>query len=327
MNTCFSFIVCTYRRAGELERCLASIVALPDADIEIVVNDNASPDNTGEVIERFAGDPRLRPKRQPENIGLQRNFVDAIGRASGSYLFILTDDDVLIPGAFPALRAFVDRHPEVALVLSPIVDVTGPGQPPLARRGPAATEPIYPPGARSAATIAPWAAVLSRLLIRADALDMRFFFEASNNAYFPCAVAARIALSAHSGYLNEDLVAHTVENVQHWDEFGRNWREIYFRTHRDYFLCLDLALDDAGIAARGTRILWRLRVVSDYASLAPKLGVPGFLRARGVGNGLGELNRGFGGAWTALLLAAAGLRTLLWLGTRVLHRQRGLSAP
>ncbi len=92
----------TYNRAASLELLLHTlapqIAALPE--VELLISDNASPDNTREVIEaHMAAGLRCEYIRNPTNIEADPNFLQCYERARGRYVWIFGDDDVLLPGS------------------------------------------------------------------------------------------------------------------------------------------------------------------------------------------------------------------------------------
>ena len=103
----------TFNRGKFLEICLANLVPQvveASGEVELVVCDNASDDATQDVVNRYASSyPALRSLRNPENIGSDRNIARCFEIASGKYVLIFSDDDVLLPGALrrilPVLRA------------------------------------------------------------------------------------------------------------------------------------------------------------------------------------------------------------------------------
>jgi hypothetical protein len=121
--------VCTRNRARSLARMLASLAAMPPPDCawEVLVVDNASSDDTGDVLAEFAGRLPLRREREPRpGISYARNR--AIATAHGTYI-TWTDDDVVVDRDWLAayLRAFA-RWPEAALFGGRIVPVLLPPQ-------------------------------------------------------------------------------------------------------------------------------------------------------------------------------------------------------
>ncbi|MFP5236272.1 MAG: glycosyltransferase family 2 protein [Acidobacteriota bacterium] len=99
MKTCLlSICIPTYNRAVFLAECLESL-ALFDAalwdNVEIVVSDNASTDNTKEVVERYRDRIPIRYFRNATNIGGERNFFAAARHGLGEYVWVFGDDDIL----------------------------------------------------------------------------------------------------------------------------------------------------------------------------------------------------------------------------------------
>ena len=108
----------TYKRAALLGGALRAILSQITPDmaraVEVLVLDNASPDDTPAVVQKAQGDfPHvpIRYTRRPENIGPDANFTDALTRARGEFLFLLSDDDVLLPGAIARLLEMIATHP------------------------------------------------------------------------------------------------------------------------------------------------------------------------------------------------------------------------
>src|SRR5229473_2324672 len=86
----------TYNRASELKRAVESVLAQDYSNLELVISDNASTDDTQLVCERFcAQDNRIRYIRQPTNRGAAANFHEVLQRAGGEFFMWLGDDDWL----------------------------------------------------------------------------------------------------------------------------------------------------------------------------------------------------------------------------------------
>ena len=87
----------TYNRADRFLRpAIECALNQTWRDLEIIVSDNCSTDNTTEVVGSY-GDPRLRYIRQDENIGANNNFNFCVENANGSYFLLFHDDDVIDP--------------------------------------------------------------------------------------------------------------------------------------------------------------------------------------------------------------------------------------
>jgi glycosyltransferase involved in cell wall biosynthesis len=85
----------TYNRAeGFLKQALQSAVNQTYQNIEIIISDNCSTDNTEMVVRSF-NDPRIRYFKHKENIGANNNFNYCVEQARGAYFLLLHDDDLI----------------------------------------------------------------------------------------------------------------------------------------------------------------------------------------------------------------------------------------
>jgi len=101
----------TCNRASYLELLLASIAKQvpPFLDhVEILVSDNASPDQTPLVVEKYARLVPITYIRQEENLGSDLNFVRLYAAARGRYFWMIGDDDILLPNALRAVLDTID---------------------------------------------------------------------------------------------------------------------------------------------------------------------------------------------------------------------------
>ncbi len=94
-----SICIPTYNRAALLDHCLEQLDGLPvDGSIEIVVSDNASTDETADVLAAHsARAPHLRAHRLVQNQGLWGNRMNVLRRATGEVVTFLADDDLHDP--------------------------------------------------------------------------------------------------------------------------------------------------------------------------------------------------------------------------------------
>lgn len=95
-NPKVSVIIPTYNRADLLPRAVNSVLAQTYSDLEIIIVDDCSPDDTREVIARFS-DLRIRSFRHERNKGLSAARNTGIANARGEYIAFLDDDDEYLP--------------------------------------------------------------------------------------------------------------------------------------------------------------------------------------------------------------------------------------
>ena len=103
-------LVPTHNRAGFLREALASVVEQSVQDLSIVVADNASADDTADVVSSFS-DPRIRYVRHPHDIGYVRNFNFCLGQIDAGCFTFLHDDDYMLPGRLEATLRVLDDYP------------------------------------------------------------------------------------------------------------------------------------------------------------------------------------------------------------------------
>lgn len=99
-----SITIPTYNRAKYLDLCLTKICKQSkDAQdiIEIVISDNCSTDNTEEVVYKYKnlGNNILYTKNN-KNLGIDGNIEKCFSLAKGKYVWIFSDDDILLDGIF-----------------------------------------------------------------------------------------------------------------------------------------------------------------------------------------------------------------------------------
>jgi Glycosyl transferase family 2 len=86
----------TFNRAAKLRRAAESVLAQTHQELELVISDNASSDDTEAVCrELCASDARVRYLRSPVNRGPTANFNALYEAVSGEFAMMLSDDDWL----------------------------------------------------------------------------------------------------------------------------------------------------------------------------------------------------------------------------------------
>ncbi len=86
----------TYNRSIQLQRAIESVLKQDYLNIEVIISDNASTDNTLEVCSALAKqDSRISYIRQSANHGAMKNFIEVLEHSKGEFFMWLGDDDFL----------------------------------------------------------------------------------------------------------------------------------------------------------------------------------------------------------------------------------------
>ena len=124
-NPKVSFVVPCYKLAHLLGECVRSILSQTYDDFEILILDDASPDNTMEVASSF-GDERVQYIRNPQNLGNLENYNKGIHLSRGAYVWLISADDYLIePYALERFVATMEGNPQVGYCFCPAIGVRG----------------------------------------------------------------------------------------------------------------------------------------------------------------------------------------------------------
>lgn len=114
-----SVVVQTYNRATRLQKSLESYVKTDRSDIEFLICDNHSTDNTEELVQSFmALDKRIRYIRHYTNLGASRNGFIGFVSAKAPLVMFITDDDYMTEGFVDAVIFIFDNYPTVGAVLN-----------------------------------------------------------------------------------------------------------------------------------------------------------------------------------------------------------------
>ena len=85
----------TYNRSKCLGRAIDSALSQVGVNLEVIVSDNASSDDTLSVMSKYKDNTNVKYIRNSFNIGAVANYNQCLNKASGVYFMILGDDDWL----------------------------------------------------------------------------------------------------------------------------------------------------------------------------------------------------------------------------------------
>ena len=116
-NPILSVCIPTYNR-GEFakEATERLLVAWPGDEIEVVVSDNCSEDNT-EALMKMIKDPRLSYYRNESNLGAAFNTHLTFMKAKGEYAYLTSDEDDLLPDQIPFLISYFKENPKTSIFI------------------------------------------------------------------------------------------------------------------------------------------------------------------------------------------------------------------
>jgi abequosyltransferase len=110
----------TFNRAALLMEALVAIATQIDAStsplVEVMVSDNASPDDTPATVAQMAARYPLMTLsyyRQPRNLGADGNIASLVSRATGEFVYLVSDDDILLPGAIATILRLLREDPSL----------------------------------------------------------------------------------------------------------------------------------------------------------------------------------------------------------------------
>lgn len=99
-----SIALCTYNGERFLNQQLGSILAQTHHNLEIIIVDDCSTDDTTNIITQYAEkDNRIKFFKNETNLGFNKNFEKAIGLTTSEYISISDQDDIWLPGKIKAL--------------------------------------------------------------------------------------------------------------------------------------------------------------------------------------------------------------------------------
>jgi glycosyltransferase involved in cell wall biosynthesis len=107
-----SVIIPCYNQGQFLETAIDSALAQNYGDLEVIVINDGSTDETEQVAGRYKGDPRVRLIKQ-ENAGLPAARNRGIQESNGQFLNFLDSDDWLDPNIIRSLVSVLEKNPDV----------------------------------------------------------------------------------------------------------------------------------------------------------------------------------------------------------------------
>ncbi|UVE18318.1 glycosyltransferase [Pseudomonas sp. LS44] len=123
-----SVIIASYNHAPYIEASILSVLAQTYAQIELLVVDDGSQDDSVERIRRLQAQHGFDFRVQT-NQGLARTLNDAIARSRGSLIAPFGSDDIMLPGRIATQVAYMAGKPEAGICAGNIQTIDADGRP------------------------------------------------------------------------------------------------------------------------------------------------------------------------------------------------------
>ena len=112
-----SICIATYNRSQYIGETLDSLMSQLASGVEIIIVDGASTDNTEEVLATYqSGHQSIRYIREDENTGMDSGYDKAVLNARGEYCWLMSDDDLLRPGAIKRVLSVIKMQHDLIVV-------------------------------------------------------------------------------------------------------------------------------------------------------------------------------------------------------------------
>ncbi len=116
-DPCVTIAIPTFNRAVWLRDCVAVALEQSYQNFEVLVSDNASTDETADVLAGFVH-PKLRIVKQRENIGLIPNWNACLAAAKGDYVVFVSDDERIAPRMLERCVSLIRREPKIPIIIA-----------------------------------------------------------------------------------------------------------------------------------------------------------------------------------------------------------------
>jgi glycosyltransferase involved in cell wall biosynthesis len=130
-----SVLIPSFNGASYIQAAIDSVLSQGIGGLELIVADDNSSDGTADIVASYR-DSRIRLERNAANLGAQGNWNRVLTLATGDYIKLMPQDDLLRPGCLPRQIAVLDADTteEIALVFG-ARDIIGANGRVIARRG------------------------------------------------------------------------------------------------------------------------------------------------------------------------------------------------
>lgn len=111
-----SVVIPTYNRAEMVSDCVSALLKSTYTNIEILVVDNKSSDNTIKIVSEKFGDGRVKVIPLAENLMAAGGRNEGIKRAKGDYILFVDNDNIVYPDMVQILVKEMEKDSSIGLV-------------------------------------------------------------------------------------------------------------------------------------------------------------------------------------------------------------------
>jgi glycosyltransferase involved in cell wall biosynthesis len=142
MKTLLTILIPTWNRRHNLDELLTILMPQVRArtDVEVIISNNGSIDDTAEYLEGWKREPRVRVIHQPCNLGLNVHLAWLYGQSTSRFLWLVGDDDLMAPDMLQLVCNELYTHPELGWIHLPGTHLLRRGLPPILTRCPMKNE-------------------------------------------------------------------------------------------------------------------------------------------------------------------------------------------
>ena len=190
-----------------LAQNIESILSQSYDDFELILIDNASTDDSLDVMRRYAqADPRIRIVAHAENEGMFASLQESCELSRGRYRVpIEADDWILAPGAFQLQVDLLDRHPSMSFVYSRMTMLGSDGE--VHHLGRPYNGDVVLSGAEAVERVLSFSLAHSGMMMRLDALRATPGYGQDYPHVVDMLLGVRLCEVGDVGYLDRSLYA------------------------------------------------------------------------------------------------------------------------
>ena len=112
-----SICIPTYNRVNQLDNCLNSILIskkrVENFNFEVCISDNNSQQRIESLIEKYKNKLNIKFNKNIKNLGFALNGIKSVEMASGTYSWMIGDDDLILPSTLTQLKEILENNTDV----------------------------------------------------------------------------------------------------------------------------------------------------------------------------------------------------------------------